>query len=1287
MATKGPSTNPSGTDSADKPRNWLEDFKFEFQPLAESEFQRDTNVGINSAPKAIKKVGENLVVIRWTGLNTIYDPKGKVIVSVPMVEAGGVFLDPKWEDTIKRIMEEIHVEATQDIQYRQNRWGNRGSRHSFSSIAENIVGRANLRSFLTMLVDAGMDGTKMTTVYTEKADQLENDFKNKFNFFDSSKIPDLEAYTKAVGEIGKSYFFSPTIKPKLGLPNFNNFFHYTFEDAATSIGYDAAQNKMFALDYKKPAAESLELRELKLEKLPTLGSVTGIGIDHGQNFLFIGMGNSVLVYDFHNNDNSKPLKLVSKYEDPKIRFEGQILGQPDGTVLVGDSKGSLRKIQTNLHTLNNYPERQREEREVGRLAALKVVKPGAGGNGGAPKAAPGVASSVIDKLPAHLVETSKRYLTELTPDIESAKNVDEIKAIQKTIDRLKQEVMGIVQNHKTVEQIFSPIMAKLAEKEVIIWKDYFNQRLAYYSGLRPSIKGLPPARLATESRYIEADRKHMGSYKKSVPANGLQVLDEVQTEIHEVLQKSEDGLIQHIETKYREVDAKLNSMTKRTEFDDWLELDYPVFLDVIRTQMSIAPASHANFRKKCAEIMTQVETLRRTQKRKWDTQLDEIRRKASEKIESMVDFAKNRVGEFIEQLREKVNGKEFADVDAAKRWIEQAKTYETAIKGIEALDADAKDKAVDLRQTLKSEIAALVYGVRRQKDVGVDKEGRQVTPFGKTSFPIWERKIEQTSKRSVNVEVIYKVDEKTKGPGMNPDDYQCELFYRITGSDGKVEERPLAKDDMKRFGYDDDRFFDTASKGSYFPSYMTVRNAKKAINAIKIMGRSGDPLVAKDGDHEIKKKYADLRGRIKALSSWMIEQQRQGKKLEDLPESVRKQKADLTKEYIAFLHESGLYVWQKLRSVKNTIEVEDKEKGEELSGVARQGRVPDWEKHWVMDEDAEKVLEEFAEKALISLEGKEGLLSLEGHAGTGKDVIVDMFCEKTRRPKFTFDASKWTTEFDLSQDVTLSAEGGASFTVKEDSIVVKAMETPGAVLYFNEFNAMPETAQMFLHSLFDGKRQITLKTSSGRIVKAASEFLAVASMNIGEGYQGTNKPQPATRSRMLQTHVDYPAFKKVDASGKVSYAGSEALRASRSIRSLVDFTWDPDMKENEFMKLWNKYINEGQSDPSLTPERKYDMEVLFAILTFGNNLRQGFINKKKGAAKGVFTVDQPFTLRDLRRCAIALGRIDVKEKSNVDTAEETAKNLIRRFYVPLLYSEKETDDVEKNLKNWTVTKP
>ncbi|MFH1012154.1 MAG: MoxR family ATPase, partial [Candidatus Peregrinibacteria bacterium] len=353
------------------------------------------------------------------------------------------------------------------------------------------------------------------------------------------------------------------------------------------------------------------------------------------------------------------------------------------------------------------------------------------------------------------------------------------------------------------------------------------------------------------------------------------------------------------------------------------------------------------------------------------------------------------------------------------------------------------------------------------------------------------------------------------------------------------------------------------------------------------------------------------------------------------------------------------------------------------------GYVPKWQNHWVSDPDTESKLEEMAEILEMQHELQEGCMLLKGHAGTGKDVLVKMFCERAKRPYFAIDCTKWTTEYELGEDITLESKDGASQTVKVPSVVLQAITTPGAVMYFNEFNAMNEQAQIFLHALMDEKRSITLKTSSGKTIKADPDVLLIASMN--PNYPGTFAPQFATRSRMVSVDVDYPSLlvkpKEGDTNLHPCYNVSEPLRIARSVASLADFTIEGNMERNEFVKIWNKYINHADNDaPPITPTQQFDLEVILALVQFGDKLRTDFIKifEKTEDSVDALPVTQPITLREMRRCAYFLSKMSDAEKlAGSADPDEVARNLLAKFFLTHIDKRTDRDVIQTSMTgNW-----
>jgi MoxR-like ATPase len=296
----------------------------------------------------------------------------------------------------------------------------------------------------------------------------------------------------------------------------------------------------------------------------------------------------------------------------------------------------------------------------------------------------------------------------------------------------------------------------------------------------------------------------------------------------------------------------------------------------------------------------------------------------------------------------------------------------------------------------------------------------------------------------------------------------------------------------------------------------------------------------------------------------------------------------------------------------------------------------------------------------------------------------------TNRPYFAIDGTKWTTEFELSEDVMLESKDGASQTVKVPSAVLSGITTPGAVVYFNEFNAMPEQAQIFLHALMDEKRSLTLKTSSGKTIHADPSVLLVASMN--PNYPGTFVPQFATRSRMLSLEIDYPPLtRKADAEDPNQnplYDSSEALRMARGIDSLDDLTYEANLEHNDFVKLWDHYINgvdNGSPEPTLI--QKFDLDTSLAVIQFSQKLRADFIKifEKSRDVRDALPVSQPITGRELRRMAYVLSKMTPEEKAKANP-ETVARELLERFFLTHIDKKEDRDKIRTAINTWTSQK-
>jgi hypothetical protein len=437
---------------------------------------------------------------------------------------------------------------------------------------------------------------------------------------------------------------------------------------------------------------------------------------------------------------------------------------------------------------------------------------------------------------------------------------------------------------------------------------------------------------------------------------------------------------------------------------------------------------------------------------------------------------------------------------------------------------------------------------------------------------------------------------------------------------------------------------------------------------------------------KLKREYLEKRGRL--LEAYKA--RRDGLRNKTLErgsvayDAARRTSAEALRAYEEFMIKHRVPLLQRIESFTHS--EDNQKKGPSV------GEIPSWRSDWVVDEDTSKGLEKIAERFNAQLENGEGILNVYGHPGTGKDVLLQMFASRTNRPYFTTDCSRWTTEFELSEDLTLVVIDGASATVAIPSALLRGIQTPNAIVYLNEFNAMTNEAQLFLHSLFDGKRSMHPKTRPGQTIKAAPGVVFACSMN--PDYPGTTKLQAATLTRLQSMEVKYtpvtiPA-EQGDKTRNDRYSPAEAWRIARKVRSLESLTMEQDPTKSPFVIAWNKEVNgvKPAQEVPLTPEQRYDMEVIMALVQLSGKLREHFVNqfsKETQIKKGALPLTHPITMRQLGVCAWALSRIpyDLKMKVPFD---QTARALIEEYYLSSLFNEHDRAKVVNELKRMPTSK-
>lgn len=290
-------------------------------------------------------------------------------------------------------------------------------------------------------------------------------------------------------------------------------------------------------------------------------------------------------------------------------------------------------------------------------------------------------------------------------------------------------------------------------------------------------------------------------------------------------------------------------------------------------------------------------------------------------------------------------------------------------------------------------------------------------------------------------------------------------------------------------------------------------------------------------------------------------------------------------------------------------------------------------------------------------ERKQGIVILEGDAGTGKNKIVDHFAYLTNRPIFRFTCSAGKDEQDLKYLLEYDAKKG---TYRIKSTVIEALETPGAILEFDEINTLKPEVAKILNSLLDHDRALFLgedKTS----VKASEEVLLVGLENP-QHYMGVKPLAETIKSRARIMEVSYPPFekKKETPNEKQQFRSDEAMIIRQHIPELKD------LSEREFQALWDDIVNskniiDTRLAEALTVDRRNRILDIKEIVEIANKVREAYRAYYEGR------LDDPikfvFSLRESVEAAYELPYSDpTNDERNVGMTR--AKKAVQEVVLP-----------------------
>ncbi len=279
-----------------------------------------------------------------------------------------------------------------------------------------------------------------------------------------------------------------------------------------------------------------------------------------------------------------------------------------------------------------------------------------------------------------------------------------------------------------------------------------------------------------------------------------------------------------------------------------------------------------------------------------------------------------------------------------------------------------------------------------------------------------------------------------------------------------------------------------------------------------------------------------------------------------------------------------------------------------------------------------KNLQRFVSLIKEQLLYSEGIIILEGDAGVGKNFLVEVFSALTNRPLYIVPCNSKMEKEDITFVYEFDPKKG---TKRVYSDLVKALQTSGAVIYFDEINTLPHGMVKIFNSLFDYRRYLALPT--GGIVKAHKEVILVGGMNP-QNYLGVSELPQDIKSRADILFIDYPPFEE---EGGI-YSADEAL-------ILKDYVPELSLIDSEdFFYAWHWVINGLRVKPIKGLEKIEEaLWKLFELIKIANQVRKAY--RAYQSQQSEEPVDFVFSIRDTIRCARRLNKYSKVKDLVMDT--------------------------------------
>lgn len=172
--------------------------------------------------------------------------------------------------------------------------------------------------------------------------------------------------------------------------------------------------------------------------------------------------------------------------------------------------------------------------------------------------------------------------------------------------------------------------------------------------------------------------------------------------------------------------------------------------------------------------------------------------------------------------------------------------------------------------------------------------------------------------------------------------------------------------------------------------------------------------------------------------------------------------------------------------------------------------IPEVDKTFVVNDEV-KVL--FDQLKTLSDEGANPKALMAGPKGCGKTSIPEYFAAKNRRPFFDFYCPTYREGRDFLGTKSVVNENGFIKPKWFESLFVKAIRVPNAVINLDEINRVVPSVVNVLLPLMDHRRKVYFE-ELGAEIKVANGVTWFATANEGREYAGTFALDDAFRDRL-----------------------------------------------------------------------------------------------------------------------------------------------------------------------------